>query len=193
MKVPLAKLISRIFDPIFVIPAGIALLFIKPELSQGITLPVFLVFLLIDVVAPLAFFLRSLQTGKISDWDTTRREERYRLYIFTVGCWFTGLILILTFGNEYLFGVLLILNLSAFVFAILTAFTKISVHVGTYTAFALIINLFFGFRFLPLFLLVPTVAWSRMVLGFHTYWEVWAGIFLPLILIPAGFELLGLL
>lgn len=193
MKFILAKFISRIFDPIFLIPAGITLLFVKPELSAGITLPVFLVFLLIDVAAPLAFFLRSLQTGKIADWDTTRREERYRLYVFTVACWFAGLILIFTFGNRYLFRTLLILTLLSFIFAILTTLTKISVHVGTITAFALVVNLFFGFRFLPLFLLVPAVAWSRIVLGLHTYWQVWAGVFIPLILIPAGFELLGLL
>jgi hypothetical protein len=193
VKIRAAKFISRVFDPVFVIPAGIILLFVKPELSAGITPHVFFVFFLIDVVAPLTFFLYSLRVGKISDWDTTKRTERYRLYIFTVACWFAGLVLISTYGNQYLFSVLLILTLLAFVFAVLTFFTKISVHVGTTTVFVLVVNLFFGFRFLPLFLFIPAVGWSRIVLGFHTYWQVWMGVLIPLILLPAGFEILGLL
>ncbi len=134
----------------------------------------------------------SLSSGKIADLEITKKEERYRLYLFTVACWFTGLILISFYGSEFLFNILLILTLLAYLFAIMTVITKISVHVGTTTALALLVNLFFGFNYLPLFLLVPLVAWSRIKLGYHSYWQVWSAIILPLILMPLGFKILGI-
>jgi len=192
MRRRVAKIISAFSNPIFVLPFGVGLLLVKPKLSAGIPLTGFLVFFLIEVLAPIGFFLYSLGSGKISDWEITQKEERFRLYLFTVACWFTGVILISTFGNQFFFGVLLIITLLAYLFAVLTVITKISVHVGATTTFILLVNLFFGFRYLPLFLLIPAVAWSRMKLGYHTYWQVWSAALLPLILMPLGFKILGI-
>jgi hypothetical protein len=192
MKQRIAKIISALSNPIFVIPTGIILLLVKPELAAGIPLPIIFAFFAVEIIAPLAYFVYSLSAGRISDLEITKKEERYRLYLFTVACWFAGLILISNYENELLFGVLLILTLLVYLFAILTIITKISVHVGTATTLALLINLFFGFRYLPLFLLVPAVAWSRIKLGYHSYWQVWSAIILPLILMPLGFKILGI-
>ncbi len=192
MRLKLAKFISAVSNPIFVIPLGIILLLVKPNLAAGIPLPALFAFFTFEVVAPLGFFMYSLSSGKIADLEITKKEERYRLYLFTVACWFTGLILISFYGSEFLFNILLILTLLAYLFAIMTVITKISVHVGTTTALALLVNLFFGFNYLPLFLLVPLVAWSRIKLGYHSYWQVWSAIILPLILMPLGFKILGI-
>ncbi len=192
MKLKIAKFVSAVSNPIYVIPLGIILLLFKPRLAAGIPPFALAVFLIFEVAAPVGFFMYSLSTGKISDLEITKKEERYRLYLFTVACWFAGLILISMYGNEFLFNILLIFNLLAYLFSILTVITKISVHVGTTTALILLINLFFGFRHLPLFLFIFPVAWSRIKLGYHTYWQVWSAVILPLILMPLGFKILGI-
>ncbi len=192
MRKKAAKFISAVSNPIYVIPLGIVLLLVKPHLAAGIPIRALFGFFVFEVVAPLGFFIYSLSVGKISDLEITKKEERFRLYLFTVACWFAGLVVLSFYGSKLLFNILLIFNLLAYLFAILTVITKISVHVGTTTALILLINLFYGFSFLPLFFLILPVAWSRIRLGYHTYWQVWSAIILPLILMPLGFKILGI-
>ncbi|HUS52255.1 MAG TPA: hypothetical protein VMX77_02190 [Candidatus Bathyarchaeia archaeon] len=188
----LAKFISATSNPIYVLPLGVVILLAKPHLAAGMPTWALFGFFVLEIVAPVGFFIYSLSIGKISDLEITKKDERFRLYLFTVACWFSGLILISFYGSEFLFNILLIFTLLAYVFAILTVITKISVHVGATTSLVLLINLSYGFGYLPLFLLILPVAWSRIRLGYHTYWQVWSAVLLPLILMPLGFKILGI-
>jgi membrane-associated phospholipid phosphatase len=52
---------------------------------------------------------------------------------------------------------------------------KISAHSAGLSGPLTVLAWIFGFKTLPLFLLIPLVGWSRLYLKAHTFWQVVAG------------------
>src|SRR5687767_13119777 len=133
MQKRFAWIISRVFDPVIEIPLLLSAT-VWYALANGMRWRFLLLLLFIDAVLPALYMLIGLWKGYISDWDMTKRKERYGLYFFTVLTHLFGVVLAYFLGKEDLFKILLVFWMLGLIFGIVTLFWKISVHAGTNAA-----------------------------------------------------------
>lgn len=172
LQTKLYKAISLIAHPVFVFPVLIAIYFDSNQL------PALLTVLLLSFALPFIYFLYLYKRGKISNFDVTNRTQRYPLYGATLVGLILSVIYLYFFSSAEIFhdfsrliaiGVLIIL----FNFKI-----KVSVHTALITL--LCFSLFQDFGVSPLiFLLVPIVAYSRLILKRHRPLELLLGVLIP--------------
>jgi membrane-associated phospholipid phosphatase len=141
---------------------------------------------------PLIFFAVSYKLGWVHDIDLSNREERpVFLLVFVLGL--TAASAVLYFMNVptklfvYVFSGLIM----TIVTSIITLNWKISFHTAATTSVVTAINILGGLRFAPFFLLIPIIAWARIVLKKHTFWQVVGGFVVALIITEAVFYLFG--
>lgn len=169
----LAEVISWAFFPPLV--ATVFFIFLifwySDDFSQGlnwiITIAPFLIFI------PLIFFTISLKLGWISDVDLSNRKERPAfLAVFITSLMVATVILYLIHVPEKL----LVYTLSGLIVTITTAFItlfwKISYHTTVTTSAISAIVILGGLRFAWLLFLIVPVAWARVALKKHTFWQV---------------------
>lgn len=186
-----AWILSRVFDPVFEIPLllGAAVFY---ALQNGMRWRFLLVLLVVDAFFPFLMMVWSYSRGKISDWDVTKREQRYGLYFWTLTCHLFGLVLAIYTGKILLVKILFIFWLLALLFAVTTVFWKISVHAGVNGALVAFFNYFFGWdKYWWLIIVLLLVLWSRVEIKKHTPAQVFWGASLALGLTTVGLTLLG--
>lgn len=166
-------IISRIFEPIVVFSA-VTIIGTVTSLPSG-KLPLFFVLFVIAVAVPVGFLVWLLKTGRISNWDMSNRKERIGpisallalSIVYCVGISFLGSALLTKFFMAFIVWVV--------GFLIVTTKWKISGHASV-AAFSLgHIVLWFGWGYWPVLLIVPAVAWARVVRKDHTVAQVIAG------------------
>lgn len=127
-------------------------------------------------VGPLAYIVIGVRLGTFSDMDVSRRSERLGPFVFGLGsvllCLFALQIL---HGPKNLFTLLLIIVVSGVLMMIITLWWKISIHASSLASAATILTVLYGAIFLPTFLLVVLVSWSRVELRRHTVAQVVMG------------------
>src|SRR3990167_3774082 len=149
----LAIIISRLFDPVWLIPGMLATA-AGWSLFNGLRWRFVVILLLIDGLIPFLYFVHLLSTKEISDWDTTKREQRIKLYGFTLVAHSIGAILALLLGKIVLAKILFLFLILAAVFTLITLRWKISIHTGVSSAAVVFLGLLFGADWLWLFLIV---------------------------------------
>ncbi len=190
MDKKLAWILSRIFDPVVEIP----LLLVASSmyaLNNGMRWRFLLVLLVIDAVLPAVYLVWGLRTKRFSDWDISKRQQRFGLYFFTVFCHLVGVVLAITVGKYIMFKILLTFWLLAVIFAVITFFWKISVHAGVNGALVAFFNHFYGWdRYWWLVLILVAVLWSRVEIKKHSWSQVITGAALALAWVTLGLRLL---
>lgn len=168
------EIISRVFDPVWEIPAAIlfAILF---AVKEGLRWRFLGVILFIDAVVPMVFFLTMLYHKQIRDWDLQNRAERIPLYLFTMVCHLGGLWIAHEAGKDELMLILLVFYALAVIFFLISTRWKISLHAGVNTVLFTTINIFYDWKYAWLFLFLPLVMWARVVQKHHTWAQVIAG------------------
>jgi len=136
------------------------------------------VFSLVIIFLGLGFLLYGMRSEIFSDFDLSKREERQKFYHITLVLTFA--FFIITALLKGIFFHLTVVILSAFLivlaFNVANSFLKASIHLGTVCAFVVSMGLFFGlYVFIPLFPLIPIIAWSRLTLKKHTPKELLVG------------------
>lgn len=189
-KVKLALIVSRIFDPVWLIPAMIAIA-VGWSVMNGLRWRFLVLLILIDGLIPSLYFIHLLQTKEISDWDTTRRKERFRLYGFTVAVHAIGVLFALLLGKVVLAKILFSFWVLALTFLEVTFRWKISLHTGVSSAAVVFLMFVFGFEWGWLFLVVFLIGWARVAMKKHTRNQAVAGALLAGFLLLAMFTLLG--
>ncbi len=175
-----AFIASRCFDFYTWFPIGLLLAIFNTGLASTqikILLPLLIFF---DVILPIFLFFLILKTGRVSDIDVTKREERYQLFIGFTIILIVPTILAYYFGNTLFFVLQLITLISAFCMYLATLKFKISGHMFMNTEAILVINYLFYWTLLWLFLIVPLVAFARFYLKKHNLFQIIAGCFLGL-------------
>ena len=190
-KTMVAIFISRLFDPVWLIPGMLALA-AGWSLFNGLRWRFIVILLLIDGLIPFLYFVHLLSTKEISDWDTTKKEQRIKLYGFTLAAHSIGAIFALLLGKIVLSKILFLFLILAGIFTLITFRWKISIHTGVSAAGVMFLGLLFGFQWLRLFLIVAAVAWARVILKKHTFWQAIIGAGLAAGIISFGFYLLGI-
>lgn len=187
-----AEIISWLFFPPLVATVFFAFLIFwySQDLSQGLQWLVFVSPFLIFI--PLVFFALSYKLHWISDVDLTKRSERPAfLIVFTISLAIASLIMYLLRAPEkfviYIFSGLIMVVLAS----IITFYWKISFHTMVTTSVVSAIVIIGGLRFWPFFLLLPIIAWARIVLKKHSTYQVIGGSLLSVAITWSVFALFG--
>lgn len=186
----MAWAISRIFDPVVEIPILLSAS-VYLVLTNGLRWRFLLLLLLIDAVLPALYMVIGLLKGYITDWDMTKRRERYGLYFFTIMTHLFGVVLAYFLGKTILFEILLVFWLLAVIFGIVTLFWKISIHAGTNAALVAFFNHYYGWsNYWWLILVLIVVMWSRIEIKKHTLAQVSLGAGLAIGFVSLGLRLI---
>ena len=187
----LAWFVSRVFDPVIEIPLllSAAVLF---AIRNGMRYRYLVFLLLIDALAPAAYFLWGLLTKKISDWDMTDKKQRRGIYVFTVVVHLFGVVYAFMLGKEELAEILFVFWLVALLFALVTLFWKVSVHAGVNGAAVAFFNHFWSWNnFWWLVPILLIVLWARVKVHKHTWGQVLIGASSALLVVEFGLRLVG--
>jgi membrane-associated phospholipid phosphatase len=127
-------------------------------------------------IAPIGLTLWLYTTGKISDIDMSRREERERVFGGFVALYILGtVVLYLLKAPTMIVATLAGYTAAAIVVQYITRYWKISTHAMGVTAPMVVLVVLYGEQPLPFLALIPIVCWSRVYLKKHTPLQVIAG------------------
>lgn len=185
----MAGVVGRVFDPVVEIPVllGGAVWW---ALTNGARWRFLALLLVVDALLPAVYMVWGLKTGRISNWDIRKKEERRELYFLTVFAHLFGVVLAFLIGKYVLFKILLVFWSLAVVFAIVTYFWKISVHAGTNAALVAFCNHFYGWdRYWWLVGVLLLVLWARVEGKNHDWGQVLVGAGMALAWVSLGLQL----
>ncbi|WP_144662317.1 phosphatase PAP2 family protein [Paenarthrobacter nicotinovorans] len=170
-----ARILTEVFQPPVVV---LVLLLISPAIEPGFpgTMWFGLLGAFFVCVLPLAYVLVMVKLGRISDHHVSDRRQRPALLLMALVSVVTGWLVLQLIGGPVSVSVMIIALIAGIaVLAVVSAFWKMSGHASALAAAVVIAVLMFGPAWLPLFVLVPAVGWSRLVLRAHTLGQVIAG------------------
>jgi hypothetical protein len=125
---------------------------------------------------PLAYLLIGRRRGWVSDLEMTRRAERPRFILVSLG---SDLLALLVLGVLHGPHLLSLIVLTYFCLAIamlaISGFWKISLHMAGVGGFSTALLFVFGWPALWAFLSLPLVAWARLRRRKHTLAQLLAG------------------
>lgn len=190
----IAKIISTIFNPVFIFPPTIYLLVDKVA-NNDIYAFKWTMFSYVFISIVGIFVAFGVILGIFSDMDVSKREERPLLFAFM------GIVTILYLVSLIMFNAPKVLLIVAFalilgllLITIVNKEIKASLHVAAVSSFISFIAIVYGGIFLFAFLIIPVVAWSRVKIKRHTLLEAITGgilgIALTIIVYVAGKQLI---
>lgn len=188
---PLAIAVSRLFDPVWLIPAMLAGA-VGWSIVNGLRWRFILVLVLIDGLIPFFYFVHLLRTGEISDWDTTKREQRIKLYGAVLIIHAVGVVFAAALGKIILAKILFGFWCLAAAYTLVTLFWKISLHTGVFATAVAFAAALWGRNWLILSLILPVIAWSRLRLKKHTLAQIIIGALLGPAILLGLFNLLDI-
>ena len=137
------------------------------------------VYVLLAMIIPLGYLIWLVRRGKVADLDLHLREQRYGPFVVTL----TGAALawgVLTLGGapQVLRLLAAATGVQTLVVFLITLRWKISVHTSTAAGMTVLVWSVIGKAAAPLVITIPLIAWSRVKLRRHTFWQTVAGIVL---------------
>ena len=170
----LARVASRVLDPVWEIPIAI-MLAIGFAVREGLRWRFLGLLLFIDAFVPMIFFLLMLYHKQLSSWDMRKRNERLPIYLFSLICHLGGVWLAHELGRVELTQILLLFYSIGIVFLLVTSKWKISLHAGVNAGLITTINMFYGWHLWWLYGLLCLVMWARVYQKHHSWAQVLAG------------------
>jgi hypothetical protein len=168
--VRVATFISHIFEPALLIPIA----FLACTLKTGVPF-VWACLWLLAFMVPTLWYRLWAKAKQGLDWDMHDRTKRIKPLLALVVFLVISL-LIISILEPRLIGILTLFLVWISGFFLITAgWTKISGHTGGDALAVGMIVLWYGWNFWPLLLIVPIVAWARVVRKDHTVFQVILG------------------
>ena len=166
-----AKIVSGAFHYIFVVPLTFIFLFIKYPISADLRNAYIGLFLALFVIFPLIFINIAIKKGWVSDFEASKREERYVSNV--IGVFVALAFAIIT--NKLQLPEIYKLNalhflVYGFLFGLITFYWKISYHLGVIGWLAAVIFTIYGITWmtvLPIAVISIITSWSRVYLKKH--------------------------
>lgn len=188
-----ARGISLLFSPATISVPFVLLVSLYRSSSLWPSLGFALLTLGFVCAAPLLYVVLAVRLGLVSDLDLTRRHERWHPFLVSLFSYSLGLLLLLLLhapqSLELALSLTLLLGL---LLLLITLWWKISIHAAALAGAATVLTILYGLIFLPSFLLLGLVCWSRVVLGRHTPAQVISGALLSMGLALGVLLLVGL-
>lgn len=172
----LAKCVSNATHPFLTVT--VALLFAALSWSKSQWLETFVVSESTIVILPALFVYKGIVAGKYDSIDISNRSKRGMPIIFSLMTASLNLIYLLITNSSvkfilfYLEGVVLVITV-----ALLTAITKVSVHLALFSGIITSFSMLLDWRYSALYLLLPLIAWARIQVKAHTLFQVVLGSF----------------
>lgn len=172
-----AELLSLLFHPaIFFLIMPFLIVYRDTENSMSALKWELFSLVFISLACFFTFFEKT--RGIFSDWDLSKKDERYRFYSFLLLCGIVYIGVALYFRGVFFPMSLIALGIviGILVFDFFNRYIKASIHISVSCAFVLTIGLLYGMKtFMVLFWIVPLLGWSRLKLKKHTIAEMVAG------------------
>lgn len=188
----MARIISRIFDPIVEVPLLISLA-VWYAYVNGVGWQLLIVLLFTDALLPFLFFLHLLRKHEIDNWDISKREQRIPVYGFTMLTHLGGVGIAWVAGWTQIAQILFAFWLLGMMFFGLTTFWKVSVHAGVNSALVTFLVLLFNPSYAWLYTLLIPVGWARIYSKNHSLDEFMMGSILGSLGLWGWFKLVGVL
>lgn len=174
-KLGFANLISRLFDPLVVLSFLTVAAAGRSGMAGEALVKFLSVFFIAMILPPVALLSWALVTGRVGDWDVSNRPQRVKaLAVFFVMI-LVDLLLVKIFGNAELVKLFLLFLIWFLGFFAITLFWKISGHVSSNALATELFIYWYGLGWWPILLIVPLVAWARVVTKNHTLGQVIVG------------------
>lgn len=177
----LARIISFITNPIFILFPVPYLLMYRLGYGHSFSLKWTLHSLIFFIIAGL-FVFYEYKHKVFSDMDVSKREQRPLLFSFMIGMALVYLLSLYLFSAPFILffivwgGILGILATT-----LINLKIKASIHIEALTAILIVLVKALNISYL-IFLLIPLVAWARIIEKKHTIIETIAGFMLGIIL-----------
>lgn len=175
MKLAFAKLLSTILHPL-ILPV-IAVFLVTQKEVGNVTLALYWSFLVVlFALVTAGFLLYGIKKGFISNFDVSVRKQRVIIYPFvtTMAMIFIGILYFLKGPQILQFGSIALV-ISLIILDFVNTKIKASIHVASVASLALSLSVIYGTWFYLFLLIVPLIAWSRVVMKRHTPRETVVG------------------
>lgn len=170
-----AQLVSLFLNPVVVLLPGLYLLVFRSTQNNIVALKWTFFSLVFSSVFSL-FIFYGVKKGFFSDLDVSRREERPRLFLFTiVVVWVYLLSVVVLGGPRILMLAIADIFLGIVLVSLVNTRVKASGHVAVVSAFVTSFLILYGRNAWFILFLIPAVAWSRIILKKHTLLETIVG------------------
>lgn len=169
-----ARFISGALSPLSIAIAAMALACYS--LDNDSALSWMALYLVLSILPPTIYIMYLVRKGIVSDFHLNVREERTKpLLIMTVNAALVFIVMVLL-GAPKLIPVVIATAVIQLLFILLiTLKWKISGHCSAIAGIVVLALALYGDILLPLVLLIPVVAWSRIMLKRHTLGQTVAG------------------
>jgi membrane-associated phospholipid phosphatase len=169
-----ARVISNLFSPPLVALACIVVTALATKSESSLFW--ILIFIALLIIPPTLFVLTLVHRGKVSDFHLNIREERARP-LFAIFAYAAFIFFVMYFGGapRLMLIVTAVALLQILLVFVITLKWKISGHCTSAAGLAFLAVALYGENVLPLTLIVPLIAWSRIRLGRHTISQTLAG------------------
>lgn len=161
-----ATIISRLFDPPFVFTALMILIVLQSGMTSAEQVRFLLLFFVVIVGIPLALILAAIRRKTISDWDLGNRLQRVKALRILLGLAVMDLAIVYSLGNVYLSAMFTFFCVWLVGFAAITNWWKLSGHTGMAALASGFLTYWYGWW--PALLIVPLIAWARIVRHDHS-------------------------
>ncbi len=172
-----ARLVSAILSPLAIAIAAVVMA--AYGINDESALTWIAIYIALSIVPPTLYIMYLVRKGVVTDFHLNVRKERTQPFILmTLNTALALLVMYLIGAPKLILVVIAVAVLQLVSMLLITLRWKISGHCTAVTGFVVLGLALFGESFLPLILLIPIVAWSRVRLNRHTIAQTIAGVFL---------------
>ncbi|OGN90509.1 MAG: hypothetical protein A2158_02795 [Chloroflexi bacterium RBG_13_46_14] len=189
----IANLTSKVLNPFLLCLALIVLFSFKSAASTSEAIKWALISTGLGILPVFLVIIYLLRQGKLDDFFIAAREQRTRVYV--IGCLSAaaGCITLAVLGAPDILVAGFITGVStAFIFAFINLWWKISLHTAIVAASATILVMMYGWVAAGTVALVPLTAWSRIELECHSLTQTVSGALLATLLVFVLFQPLAM-
>lgn len=171
-----ATIISRLFEPFFLLFLLILLTALRADITGWNLVYMMVSIIGVVFVPPIVLLLWAIRSKKISDWDISNQRQRVNalaifLFIFAIDMIIIRMMNMVSMTTLFLFFLITFIGIFC-----VTLFWKLSGHLSIAMIFAGVLIHWYGWGWWPLLLVLPVLAWSRIILKRHTIRQTIGGI-----------------
>lgn len=172
-----ALIISGVLSPLSIAIAAIAVA--GYALNDESALTWIALYIALSILPPTIYIMYLVRKGIVTDFHLNVREERTKPFLLmTANTALVFLIMLILGAPKLILVVIATAVLQLLFMLVITLKWKISGHCTAVTGLVVLTLALFGENLLPLTLLIPLVAWSRVRLKRHTLSQTIAGAFM---------------
>ena len=183
MNHAVATVISRVFDPFIMLGIFLALTFVRGGVGG---LYVWISAFILMIAAPALCIFWAIKRHIVDNWDISKRSQRPLVLVVLLIIESISVAVLAEFVSAWVTYMLLLVLGVLLGFAIVTLRWKMSGHALASALTTGVIVAWYGVSWWPVLLVVPIVAWARVVRRDHTIGQVIVGALYSWVVVAAS-------